>query len=212
MVRRKGTMNRLRFAWVVAALSLAASVTHAGTVPDPKILVAGSGYSQALYEPDFSFTANSTGGGSFDFYNASNIDWENLSISTAMPYGFIDDVWVALDSPTYYDVSSDLFTGSSLSFGSNSLTILFSGHDGGHPGIPSVIFIPRDKGDYESPKGSHFSVNLDNDGTPGLGGWLGEDGGPLVFNATANAVPEPGTIVLLLGGLLAMGLRSRRGK
>ena len=205
-------MNRLRFTWVVAALSLVASATHAGTVPDPKILVAGSGYSEALYELNFTFAANSAGGGNFHFYNASSINWENLRISTAMPYGFIDDVWVALDSPKYYDVSSDLFTGSALSFGSNSLTILFSGHDDGHPGIPSVVFIPQDKGGFESPKGSHFSINLDDDGTPGAGGWLGEDGGPLVFNATANAVPEPGTIVLLLGGLLAMGLRSRRGK
>jgi hypothetical protein len=205
-------MNRLRLTWVVAALSLAASATHAGTVPDPKILVAGSGYSEALYELNFTFAANSTGGGNFDFYNASGVDWEDLSIATAMPYGFIDDIWVALDSPTYYDVSSNLFTDSALSFGPNSLTIRLFGRDDGHNGIPFTPFTPGNKLESEDPWGSHFFISLDNYEHPGIGGWLDENAAPLAFNATANAVPEPETIVLLLGGLLAMGFRSRRGR
>lgn len=65
MFKRKETMGRLRHAWVVAALSLAASAVQAGTVPDPKILVMGSGYSTPLYGLNFSFAAKSTGGGYF---------------------------------------------------------------------------------------------------------------------------------------------------
>ena len=190
---------------------------HAGSIPDPKILVAGSGYSEVLYELNFTFAANATGGGSFDFYNASGVDWVELSIATPMPYGFIDDVWVALDSPTYYDVSSDLFVSSALSFGAGGLTIRFSGLDDGHNGIPSLDRSLKgeaeddDPDEPEGPRGSHFSVNLDTDpGTPGEGGWLGLESSPLAFAASANPVPEPGTFVLVLGSLLAVGLGSRR--
>lgn len=209
-------MNRLRVAWVVAALSLAVSAAHAGTIPDPKILVMGSGYSTPVYGLSFTFAANSSGGGSRDFCNASGIDWVELSIATAMPYGWVEGVWVALDSPAYYDVGSSLFTDSGLSFGTNSLTIRLFGLDDGHNGIPFIEDPPgpgsKAELDNEDPWGSHFFISLDNAQTPGVGGWLGKNQNPLVFGATANPVPEPGTFALVLGGLLVLGLRSRRGR
>lgn len=128
-----------------------------------------------------------------------------------MPYGEIGGIWSPLDSPNFYDVSSDLFTNSALSFGKGSVTILLSGLDDGHGGIPSTPGIPGNKSRDEDPWRSHFSIGLDNDpGIPDVGGWFDENRYPLTFRATANPVPEPGTFVLVFGGLLAMGLRSRR--
>lgn len=206
-------MKTLRIVWVVAALSFATAAARADAVPDPKIIVQGSGYSQGLYGLDFAFVANSTGGGSFDFSNESGIDWTELNISTAMPYGYTNDGWAALDSTSYYTISSELFTSSALSFGTNSLTIHLFGVDDGHGGIPFTGAVPMNKSEGEAPWGSHFSINLDNNPLdPGIGGWLGADHSPLGFDGTANPVPEPGTCALLLGGLLALGLRSRRKK
>lgn len=207
-------MNGLRSAWVVGALCLAVSTAQAGTIPDPKILVMGSGYSEVLHDLDFTFAANPSGGGSLDFFNASGVDWAELSIATAMPYGIIGNVWVALNSPQYYNVASDLFTDSALSFGTSSLTIRLFGLDSQHPGIRftggNPGGNPGGKADNEAPYGSHFFINLDNTDTPDVGGWLGEGGEPLAFRATATPAPEPGTFVLVLGGLLALGLRFRR--
>ena len=170
----------------------------------------GSGYSEDLYGLAFNFASTTNGGGNFPFHNASGVDWWELRIATAMPYGYVDDVWVALDSPTYYDVASDLFTSSALSFGDGGLTIRLWGLDDGHTGIPSTSFGPGDKSDREGGWGSHFTINLDDGETPGTGGWLGESHGPLAFSATANPVPEPATFALVLGGLLVLGFRSRR--
>ena len=199
-------------AWILGILSLAASVTHAGAVPDPKILIAGTGYSEILYGPNFGFTSNPTGGGILDFVNASGFDWLQLSINTTIPYGYVDDVWVALDSPQYYDVSSELFADSVLLFGDNSLTIHFFGVDVDHPGIPYAEFFSGNKDQIDPPFGSHFTIGLDNDNTPGVGGWLGPDHGPLTFGASANPAPEPATGALLLGGLVALGICLRRSK
>jgi hypothetical protein len=207
-------MNALRFALVIGALSLSVSAAHSSTVPDPKILVAGTGYSQPLYELSFTFAANSTGGGSFDFQNASGVDWGELDIMTSMPYGYVDGSWVPLDNPAYYEVASDLFASSALFFGANSLAIRLFGLDGEHHGIPYSPFFPPGKsedGKSDAPPfGSHFLINLDNADTPGVGGWFDANHGPLSFDGVATPVPEPGTFALVLGGLLAIGLGSRR--
>lgn len=206
-------MNTLRISAIAVAFTLAVSAAQAGSLPDPKILIAGSGYSQTVYELNFSFGANATGGGSFDFFNSSGIDWAELNLATAMPYGYVDDVWRALDSSLYYDIQSDLFASSALSFGTNGLAIRFYGLDESHPGIPSAGMGKLHKSDNDPggpPWGSHFSINLDNPGTPGEGGWLGANRDPLSFDAAAAPVPEPATFALLFGGLLAIGLRYRR--
>jgi hypothetical protein len=197
--------------WAAVALLLAVSVVHAQSVPDPKIIVQGSGYSQVLHGLTFTVAANAKGGGSASFYNASGLDWGELTLETIMPYGLLDGTWSALDCPRFYDVTSDLFVDSALSFGPSSLTIRLFGLDDEHPGIPFTDEVGEPGKHVESgPRGSHFSINLDNSGTPGAGGWFGSDHKPLVLSATAtpaiSPVPEPATIGLVLVGLLAIGL------
>jgi hypothetical protein len=203
-------MNTLRTVWLVAALVLVASVARASGTPDPKILVAGTGYSQTLYGPTFGFAANATGGGNFDFLNNSGQDWTELHITTAMPYGYLGESWVPLDNSEYYDVSSDLFTDSAIRFGASTLTIDLFGLDVEHNGIPTAIL--KQGGAGKDGWGAHFLISLDNIDTPEVGGWFGVDHAPLSFDASANPVPEPGTFALLLGGLVVGALCYRRGR
>ncbi len=206
-----------RITLMVALILFAAGTASAGGDPDPKILIAGTGYSQILISPYFSFTATSTGGGTFDFLNGTMLDWEELWLDVALPYGWIDDAWVPLNSSGYYDLGSELFLSNSISFVDDGVTLHFWGVDESHPGIPGAPIIPgldfRDQGSDST--ASHFSIILDDSpGVPDVGGWLGEDHQPLTFSALGGSapIPEPTSGILVLSGLLVVGLGVGRRK
>jgi hypothetical protein len=208
-------MKTLQTVFVVMALLVVTGAARAERTPDPKILIAGAGYSQVLTSPLFSFTATSGGGGGFDFENASGLNWEALTLALSMPYGLVGGSWTPLNSPEFYDIASDLFVSNSIDFGPNDLTLRFWGVDDSHPGIPTVFggHDPGFRDDEPEPPGSHFFVNLDDSpSNPDVGGWLGENHDPLTFQATGSVtpIPEPASGLLLLGGVLALGLGGRR--
>jgi len=177
---------------------------------DPRIVVGGRSASEPITGLTFMFQVNGAGGGYFEFANASGIDWTNLSLTTETP---LDQNHDLITNPEAYNVSSDLFSGNKIFFSNDFTTIriLFFGVDPKHPGIPfdpafeeEDFVFANDVEDDNPPLGSHFYISL-NDGDlsnpDGAGGWVP---GAKVFGA-AN-VPEPGTLTLLLSGILALGI------
>src|SRR2546423_14589593 len=101
----------------------------------------------------------------------------------------------------------------------NTLTIFFHGLDGrtgGHHGIPVAPDCPIDTNCLPGvPPPDNFFINLNNlvcpptggpctqpHDTNGTGDWL-TNGSPSAFSVAAN-LPEPGTWMLLLGGVGAL--------
>ncbi len=172
---------------------------------DPRMVVGGSATSEPILGLTFQFKVNQSGGGFFDFANVSGINWTNLSLTTKTPL----DGNSPITDLKAYNISSDLFVNNTIIFSSDfsNITILFFGTDPNHPGIP---FDPKYKEflnnscEWQPPFGSHFYINLNNVCSD-RGGWVP---GATVYGA-AN-VPEPGTLTLLLSGILAIGISVSR--
>jgi hypothetical protein len=198
---------------IVGLMALAIPMALANPI-DPRIVVGGRAASEPIFGLTFHFNVNGNGGGFFDFANASGIDWINLSLTTRTPLDGNND---PITNPEDYNISSDLFASNRILFsnGFSNITILFFGIDANHPGIPldpafeeEEDFVFANEVEDNPPFGSHFYISL-NDGDDfdpnGRGGWVP---GATVYGA-AN-VPEPGTLTLLLSGILAIGISVAR--
>jgi hypothetical protein len=196
--------NLMKIVLLLMGVALFAGSILAGQLPspDPKILIAGGGGSTDLYGTTFSFTSNSSGGGSgedYDFYNDSGEYFSNLSITTTSvfpngaPIGPID---CDLDGNAYF---SDCAVITNLN---NTATILF--YNTGDPG--GVPYCEDGDAYY-----CEFEFSLNNDGSldnpSGVGGWVPN----ATFTGAANT-PEPGTVTLFVTflGILAAKGRFRR--
>ena len=178
-----------------------------------RIVVGGPG------DPDpaglsFEFTSNASGGGFFPFYNNSGVDWVNLLIQLPEPISFS-----SLDVTNTRFVNTELIWASESSIAAiflHGVSVPVCGVEGCFQEFPGIPYDP-----YYNPIDpplfpiSTFFIGLNNAPIDGLvdpdpegdGDW----GPNKTFHATAN-VPEPATLVLLLGGLAVMGLSSLRRK
>jgi hypothetical protein len=219
-------MRYFRGILVFAVLICTVSIALADGIPDPRIVIGGDYASTPVYGANFSFTSNSLGGGYYGdypqnygpggFVNVSNADWTSLVITVPTP---TDNSGAYITAREAYDV--DAYTARIFRFwdiqfsGDNSLlTILFWGTGFYISGETGIFYtgIPTEAGE-EYLAAAHFSINLNDEGTnpDGSGGWKRGDQG-LAFSATANAIPEPATFSLLLGGVIALGVRVAWGK
>lgn len=181
------------------------------TPPDPTMIIIRGGDPIQLFETSFSFSANSNGGGFIEFENDTGQTLDSLLITTKIatgPHAF------TFGSPS-----------GSISFdfdeATGNLSVLFSGL-----GIsPSYWIYPPEQGTPEFHP-SLFSILLNDPITGGIegeyiyydgldypvdpggsGGWIPNS----MIYAVAN-VPEPGTCLLLLTGLLGVFAASRSGR
>jgi hypothetical protein len=212
-------MKVFRSVALLGILLIAVSAAYADGIIDPRIVIGGDTASVGVLS-SFSFMSNANGGGLYadtpntqgnggigvptfgtGLYNASGVDWTSLLITAPIPNAGPNGLYI---------LQSTLFLNATISFSSNTLSILFSG-TGFAGGNSDLRFIaPGIKA------GDHFLIDLnDVTGVDG-GGWL-SGGSPMIFQAQANPaqanlVPEPGSFVLLLGGLgmLAAGLARRK--
>ncbi len=185
---------------------------------DPRMVVGGNATSDPIFGLTFQFQINESGGGFFDFANASGINWTNLSLTTKTP---LDGNNNPITDPGAYNIYSDLFARNTILFKNDfsDITVLFFGTDSNHPGIPfdpayeeKDFLLDNSNSLRLPPFGSHFYISLNDvdnipgiDNSDGAGGWVP---GAIVYGA-AN-VPEPGTLTLLLSGILAIGISVSR--
>lgn len=196
-------MKAFRLVTVLGLFLVAASAAYADGIVDPRIVIDGDTASHGV-QSAFTFASDQNGGGFYGasnetgFFNDSGVDWTSLLITAPIPNAGTGGLYI---------IQSNLFLHATISFSDNTLSILFwgTGFADGGDSFSSEFCAPGIKA------GAHFSIDLnDLTGTDG-GGWLSTTGSPLVFQAQAN-VPEPGSFVLLLGGLgvLAIGLARRK--
>ena|SRR5689334_21216351 len=176
-------MKALRLSLVCFAILLFASAAFANSNTDPTIIVkdpACTGSCQSV-GMQFTFSTPATGLGMLLFHNASGVDWTSLKlVESGVPASLITCL------------SPGAFANCSLSTVNGVTTILLSGVGNGFLGIPS---------------GHNFSITF------GCGTATGPNCGPwpanLPFSGSANAVPEPATIALVLTGLGGIITRRR---
>jgi hypothetical protein len=168
---------------------------------DPKIVI-GRGVGSDPVGLTFDFTANGNGGGYFEFFNDSGADWDAITIVAPM----------TTEGLIFEALSVDLFSDFEVTTELDRATIRFFGVDTASPGCGLLPCYPG------IPAMDHFFISLndnleDYDHPDGSGGWFqSPDGEPVSFAAAAHPVPEPGTLILLLGGgILVLGARFVRG-
>jgi hypothetical protein len=182
-------------------------------------------FSQQFFLPP----ANATGGLCRAFGNHSGTNFDSLKFTTAFPNANPRDTFLCSADPFFlscdFIVDGTIFhSGDLISPGpTNTITVEFFGLDrpgpgATHNGIPVVPACPPT---IECGPGDNFFINLNNPVCDANGGncrqpfsdtaagdWL-VNGSPLVFSGAANGVPEPGTWMLLLGGIGALLARAR---
>jgi hypothetical protein len=173
---------------------LAAITVRADGVPtDARIIVGHGGDPVSCGLPDFKVNANGNGGGIKNCQNTSGQDWIGLTITGTSKSGPIN-----CDNAMDTVFTSCTFQIMPEPHNKQLVTITFSGGEITTNSVNCPMVLP-DCAD------SFFFLNLNDAGgsVNGNGGWEGK----LDVRPT---VPEPGVIVLLLTGLGAIWLRSRR--
>ena len=158
--------------------------------------------------------ANATGGMCRAFGNHSGTTFTSLKFTTAFPNANPNDALVCSPAPFFLNCDFNVDgrpvpSGSHITSG-QTITVEFFGTNADHLGIP-------DAGSATD----NFFINLNNPVCPPTGGpctqpfsdtaagdWL-VNGSPVTFTGAANGVPEPGTWMLLLGGVGALLARPR---
>lgn len=171
-------------------LAVGSALAFADSNNDPKIIVKGAGSGDLMQGRcpqcmgvglNFSFTVPEGGSGALFFTNTSGVNWTSLTlIETGEPAADIK-------------CSSYLFSScTTKTLKNGSVEILLSG--------VSSHSLWRDRG---IPNGANFSMLFSCVGNSCWPGGLSFSG-----HASAGTVPEPGTIALMVTGLV--GLVSRR--
>ena len=176
-------MKALRAFLICAAILVFASAAFANSNTDPTIIVKDPACTGSCTPVgmQFTFGTPATGLGMLLLNNNSGVNWTSLKlVESGVPANLITCL------------SPGAFANCSLSTVNGVTTILLSGVGQGLFGIPA---------------GHNFSITF------GCGTGTGPNCGPwpadLDFTATANPVPEPGTIALVLTGLGGIITRRR---
>ena len=196
-------MLKSRVLWLCCVIFFSLASLYADTIPgDPTMVVNDptcDGCQIVNAQRPFTFTSNSTGGGTTVFeVNPKGEGFFSLDIETLGTFS-----------------STDLVQCSSNEF---VCTVRFLGD------VTDIFFSQRACGLECSPggfpAGDVFSVDLDNPGTPDIGGW----GADRQFTAIANltsaptaariSAPEPSSLFLLGTGAAALAgrMKTRRRK
>lgn len=194
-------MRKSRFLWLCSLCLLFSGMVFADSVPpgDPVIQVDDpvcpeEGCQTVVSNQQFTFSANANGGGTTTFQVGGNVGFTTIDIETQGIFSSIEDV----------QCLSDKFT----------CQVRFL------DGVTDMFFTANNFCEFECtigfPVGDVFSVDLDNFGTPGVGGW----GAGQQFFAIANITqptspriptPEPSSLLLLPAGALVLK-RFKRAK
>jgi hypothetical protein len=210
---------------------VAVSAVYADGIPDPRIVIGGDLASNPV-GANFTFQSTATGGGFFQFYNATNDVWTSLLITMPVPYS--QSSQLPLISTLNYTIESDLFTHATfwVDYGiqqqPTAVNILFEAGEFLNNSSYSLFNALNCPSDLGIQPGGHFYVNLFDNPYTGGGGWLGLGGQTLGFDAGANPdinppagaltfltqpisapppIPEPSTLALLFGGLCVTAVR-----
>jgi hypothetical protein len=221
-------MKGFRIICMVAVIFLIASAVRADSIIDPRMRIAYGSYSDPA-GINFSFTSFPGGGGDFDFYNDSPVDWTSLLIQVPTPTFYDEDSQMykpILDSDAYTIIDA----GGTIPYDEGEFDVYYD-HVFLNPiqilVTPDLVSILFSGTSYTSPGiwfGQDFYIALYDVDDYGedltTGGWL-RNGAPITFYATANAtsipaIPEPKSGLLMLGGIfllsLHFALRKRRSR
>ncbi len=158
---------------------------------DPQMIIdTSSSDAITITASSFTFGSDASGGGYFDFFNDTGVDWTSMLVTVPLVLGttFPDD----------YVFGGTAFANVQATLVGNTLHILFSnGNSQQGPGTGAIV------------NGSFFSINLNDPSSSGVpnsdpngsGGWGDSD-----FGVQTN-IPEPATWILLMAGLAALALK-----
>ena len=183
-------MKLLQFVVLSVFVLLSATRVQAdrASIRDARIIVGSGGDPVNCGLPDFTIKANGNGGGILDCVNSSGEDWIGLTITGIAKTGKINfgpgDFacdGATLDLTNLFAVCNAVVTVDPKHKNQEFVTITFS--------------------DGEITPGEAFFINLNDDPMKnGKGGTKGSWKGSLEATPEVAAVPEPGTITLLLTG------------
>jgi hypothetical protein len=186
-------MKTLRVSAISFLMLLLASAAFADSINDPKIIIHGvQGGTFVTCPPGgctdvgthFSFMSPAKGYGKLFFTNASGVNWTSLKlVETGVPAADIS-------------CKQSLFLGCTVeTLKSGAVEILLAGTKGTFNPQNGIL------------AGSSFVIDFACNGP----GQCWPKGG-ILFNATANAVPEPATMALMMTGVAAIFSRRKRWK
>ena len=190
---------------VLVVLLSSALVIHADSISpsDPQIIVGrGRLDSTMITKSPFGVPVDSSGGGIFNFDNATGNEWTGLMLTITFPNAV--DAKAAAVSCSNGDILSNIYTDCSSDRQGRTLTITLTGGgidscSGGSCPLDTQFFIDLNTGD-----------SLNAHGNPnGVGGWNNKDGKDTI-EVQSLTTPEPGTLALLLTGLGGFWLRRKR--
>lgn len=186
-------MRRFQLLCLTLLLCVFAGFAHADSAPgDPTMVVNDptcDGPCPVTAGVPFTFQANSAGGGTFSFEVNPGGGLSSLEVETFGTFANTSDV----------HCSNSLFL----------CTVNFIGD------VTDIYFTPcTDCNSSGIPAGHPFSIDLDDPGTPGVGGW----GADRQFTAEADVngptttpfiTPEPSTLCLMATGIAGFAGRKR---
>jgi hypothetical protein len=182
-----------------ALFILSAGVVRAdGISPnDPKIIVGRETGSMSITASPFTVPVNSSGGGIFNFDNATVHDWIGMILTVTFPNG-AEAMAAAVSCSN--DVLTDIYSSCSSERHGRTVTITLTGG----------VITPCSEGTCSLD--SKFFVDLNDDATlhdhgkaNGMGGWKGD-----IIEGRAITTPEPATLPLLISGLGGIWLWRKR--